>query len=206
MSEQFAALWKRATGAPAPKPDPETPSEPIESPPNGHAKPPRPKLDAMRLSGEAVNLRLRNLGVDVPEIRDRAPRARMDPDVAAVIEVTNAERAEADAARMAELEAGAIDAREATPAVIRERLRTLGLSEMAHGLQLDELDEDRRSKQAPPRQLTAPERHAKRQAVAEEVVEQVILDAARRGVPVDTRRLDSVELAVFMTKRGYLTR
>lgn len=114
-------------------------------------------------------------------LRDAAPRRRFHPDVAAVIEVAGAERAEADAARASQLEAGAIDGPR-TPAQIRDRLTKLGLHNSAHSVLLDELDEERKSKPAPVRHPTPHERRYA-QAVAEEVVGRIILDANKRRVP-----------------------
>lgn len=213
-------LWLRANGitpAKAEEVQVDDPAQPADPTPKREPA----RFDAMASSQAAYRARLASLSLDVPLSADLctqgAPRPRPDDDLAAVVAEADEQRARAEAERAAQLEAGAVDGRTASPEQIRARLQQLGVLSPgggsiplhdAHGVfepQGFRGDDDQASAPQPGRP-TPEELHARRVDEAEQVVEAVILDAVRRGISVDTRKFDSVELDAYLRKRGLTAR
>lgn len=209
-------LWLRANGitpAKAEEVQVDDPAQPADPTPKREPA----RFDAMASSQAAYRARLANLGLDVPLSADLctqgAPRPRPDDDLAAMIAEADDQRVHAEAERAAQLEVGAVDGKTASPEQLRSRLQQLGVLGPgggsvplpdSHGVFDPQSFRSRDDEARPPpaRPPSPEELQARRVDQAEQVVEAVIIDAAKRGISIDVRRFDSIELETYLRKRG----
>lgn len=181
-----------------PKPKPKAPRE---------TKPPRVRdtstgIDARQLSPDDYERRLAQLGFSAPGIeRHLAPP--IDPEAQRVARraLERAERragrdhARALEARTAEVNAGAIDGRNASPDEVRARMASLGIE--THDLAVRPV-----GKPLPPsrNQADAATRHSTLEADRE--VARAVQRATQAGQPFDARKLTPGELRALLELRG----
>ncbi len=192
-ASRLAQLWgfgrqpaKPKTTAPKAKPTP------------APAKERETSLNARDLSPKDANRRLEQLGIDfrfedrlAPPVDPAAQRiARRDLERAE--RRTERDQAKAIEAHTAEVNAGAIDARSASPEEVRARMASLGFE--THQLSVHPVGEP-----LPPKQ----ERQAGREQLEKDrEVARAVHRAIQDGKRVDARKLTSGEFAALMQLRG----
>ena len=164
-----------------------------------------PTVDARYLSARDYRTRLRQLGIDASALNIEERLQPPEPEPHLDIEHARDSLESAEAAerrqRAEELNKGAIDGKTATPEQVRARLAALGLRDMAHSIAFT----DPQPAEAPvklEREMTPEELRQQRLQLAEAVVNGVIEEAKKRGIPVDARKFNPTELEVFMRLRG----